>query len=90
MSSSAKRRVSVTIDAALLDAIDQCSDNRSAVIEEALRLWQAERIQAQLRQFYQTRPQRDSQAELDWAQDTQDNAIQQWDDDRPWDDSPAR
>jgi len=88
MSSSAKRRVSVTIDAALLDAIDQWSDNRSAVIEEALRLWQAQQIQDQLRQFYQTRPQSDIQDETDWAQETQDAALQQWDEGGPWEGTP--
>ncbi len=88
MSSSAKRRVSVTIDAALLDAIDQQSDNRSAVIEAALRLWQAQQIQAQLHQFYQTRSQSDLQAETTWAQDTQDAALQQWDEDSPWEGTP--
>ncbi|MBD0334778.1 MAG: hypothetical protein ICV62_04765, partial [Cyanobacteria bacterium Co-bin13] len=71
-----KRRVSVTIDADLLDAIDQLSDNRSAVIEEALRLWQAQQIQSQLRQFYQNRSQSDLQEEETWAQETQDNALQ--------------
>lgn len=79
MSSSPKRRVSVTIDAALLDSIDQFSENRSAVIEEALKLWQAQRIQAQLRQFYQTRSQRDIQDEFAWTEETQDFALQQWD-----------
>lgn len=88
MSSSAKRRVSVTIDAALVDAIDQFSDNRSAVIEEALRLWQAHRIQAQLRQFYQNRSQSDIQEEINWAQETQDLAQQRWDEEGSWKDDP--
>ncbi|MBD2258436.1 ribbon-helix-helix domain-containing protein [Pseudanabaena sp. FACHB-2040] len=78
-----KRRVSVTIDADLLDAIDQFSDNRSAVIEAALRLWRAQQIQAQLRQFYQDRPQSDIQEEETWAQETQDAALQHWDDESP-------
>ncbi|PSN19145.1 hypothetical protein C7271_08785 [filamentous cyanobacterium CCP5] len=79
MSSAGKRRVSVTIDTALLDAIDQWSDNRFAVIEEALRLWQTQRMQAQLRQFYQNCPQSDIQDELTWTEETQDGALQQWD-----------
>ena len=85
-----KRRVSVTIDADLLDAIDQISDNRSAIIEEALRLWQAQQIQDQLRQFYQNRPQSDIQNETTWAQETQDAALQQWDNDSAWNDRPAQ
>lgn len=64
---SNKRRVSVTIDADLLDAIDQVSDNRSAVIEEALRLWRIQKINEQLRQYYQTQSQSDLDHEEQWA-----------------------
>ena len=62
-----KRRVSITIDADLLDAIDQFSDNRSAAIEEALRLWRIQKINAQLRQYYQTQSQVDLDDEEQWA-----------------------
>ena len=62
-----KRRVSVTIDADLLEAIDQCSDNRSAVIEEALRLWRVQKIEDQLRRYYQNRSQADIETEEQWA-----------------------
>jgi metal-responsive CopG/Arc/MetJ family transcriptional regulator len=62
-----KRRVSVTIDADLLAAIDQFSDNRSAAIEEALRLWRVQKIEDQLRQYYQTRSQAEIAAEEQWA-----------------------
>ncbi|ASC70260.1 hypothetical protein XM38_011960 [Halomicronema hongdechloris C2206] len=65
--SSTKRRVSVTIDADLLDAIDQFSDNRSAAIEEALRLWRVQKIQEQLQQYYQSRRQADVEEEEQWA-----------------------
>lgn len=88
MPSSAKRRVSITIDAALIEAIDQWSDNRSAVIEDALRLWQAQQIQTQLRQFYQTRSQSDIQDEMAWAQDNQDAASQIWDESGLWEVPP--
>jgi hypothetical protein len=40
----------------------------------ALRLWQGQRIRAQLRQFYQNRPQSDIQDETNWAQEIQDSA----------------
>ncbi len=63
-----KRRVSVTIDAALMDAIDQLSENRSAVIEEALRLWRSHKIEEQLRQFYQNASQPDLSDEEQWAE----------------------
>lgn len=62
-----KRQVSVIIDADLLDAIDQLSDNRSAAIEEALRLWRIQKINAQLRQYYQAQPQSDLDDEEEWA-----------------------
>jgi metal-responsive CopG/Arc/MetJ family transcriptional regulator len=62
-----KRRVSVTIDADLLEAIDQLSDNRSAVIEEALRLWRVQKIEDHLRRYYQTRSQADIEVEEQWA-----------------------
>ena len=65
--SSSKRRVSVTIDADLMDAIDHLSDNRSAVIEEALRFWRKHKIEEQLRQFYQNRSQQDIEFEEAWA-----------------------
>jgi len=62
-----KRRISVTIDAELLEAIDQFADNRSAAIEEALRLWRIQQIENQLRQYYQHRSQADIQEEERWA-----------------------
>ena len=63
-----KRRVSITLDAALLDEIDRLSDNRSAVIEEALRLWRTQKIDDQLRQFYHSRSQADLEQEDAWAE----------------------
>lgn len=64
---SNKRRVSVSIDADLLKAIDQVSDNRSAVFEEALQLWRIQKINEQLRQYYQTQSQADLDHEAQWA-----------------------
>ncbi|MFZ4675172.1 MAG: ribbon-helix-helix domain-containing protein [Nodosilinea sp.] len=65
---SNKRRVSVTLDAELLDAIDRLSDNRSAVIEEALRLWRNQKIDDQLRQSYQSQSKDDLEHEEQWAE----------------------
>jgi metal-responsive CopG/Arc/MetJ family transcriptional regulator len=65
---SNKRRVSVTLDAELLDAIDRLSDNRSAVIEEALRLWRNQKIDDQLRQSYQSQSKADLEHEEQWAE----------------------
>lgn len=75
-----KRWISVIIDADLLDAIDQLSGDRSAAIEEGLRLWQAQHIQTQLRQFYQNRSESDIEEEISWARETQDAALQIWND----------
>ena len=63
-----KRRVSVTLDASLLAEIDRLSDNRSAVIEEALRLCRIQKIDDQLRQYYQSQSWTDVEQEEAWAE----------------------
>lgn len=63
-----KRRISVTIDAELLEVIDQFADNRSAAIEEALRLWRIQKIEDQLRHYYQHRSQGAIEEEEEWAE----------------------
>ena len=78
-----KRRVSVTIDADLMDAIDRLSDNRSAVIEEALRLWRTHKINEQLRQFYQSRSLTDIEFEETWADLGQQQLAETSDAERP-------
>lgn len=70
--SSQKQRVSITVDAQLLAEIDKLTENRSAAFEEALRLWRAKKIEAQLREFYQNRTQADIKEEQDWAQFAQE------------------
>lgn len=37
--SSQKQRVSITVDAQLLEKIDKLTDNCSAAFEEGMRLW---------------------------------------------------
>ena len=71
-SSTQKRRISVTVDAHLLDEIDKLTDNRSAVLEEGLRLWYAKQVEEKLRQFYQNRSQADVEDEEEWAQFAQE------------------
>lgn len=63
-----KHRISVTIDAELLEAIDQFADNRSAAIEEALRLWRIQKIDDRLRHDYQHRSQAEIEEEDQWAE----------------------
>lgn len=73
-----KQRVTVTIDAKLLSAVDRLSQNRSAAIEEALHLWHRQQIEAQLQRFYTHRNSQSLQEEEQWAQATQDKAIASW------------
>jgi metal-responsive CopG/Arc/MetJ family transcriptional regulator len=75
---SPKCSISVTVDANLLAEIDALIGDRAAAIEEALRLWRAQKIQAQLQQYYLNRSEVDRQEEA-WADATQDAAIQAWD-----------
>jgi hypothetical protein len=75
---SSKCSISVTVDADLLAEIDALTGDRAAAIEEALRLWRAQKIQAQLQQYYLNRSEADRQEEA-WADATQDAAIQAWD-----------
>lgn len=84
-----KRRVSVTIDADLLSTVDQLTDNRSAAFEEALRLWHAQKLQAQLERFYQQRSQAAVDEELAWVRATQDSAVAYWDKEFPQEDEAA-
>lgn len=82
--SQQKQRVSITVDAQLLNEIDKLTDNRSAAFEEGIRLWYAKQIEDQLRKFYESRSQADIDDELAWTQATQDEAISGWDE-FPWD-----
>jgi Post-segregation antitoxin CcdA len=87
--SSQKRRISVTIDAELLSIVDQLTDNRSAAFEEALRLWRTQKLQDQLKTFYQQRSQSADDEEVEWVRDTQDGAITHWDNEFPWEDEAS-
>jgi metal-responsive CopG/Arc/MetJ family transcriptional regulator len=65
--SSGKQRISITVDALLLQQIDQLSDNRSAVVEEALRLWHRHYLEHQLQSFYLQQSSHSRQFDQDWA-----------------------
>ncbi len=67
-SSGSKQRISITVDAELLQEIDQMTENRSAAVEEGLRLWHRQQIENQLRAFYQTQKPTDRQFDEDWAE----------------------
>ncbi|AFZ43426.1 MAG: ribbon-helix-helix domain-containing protein [Halothece sp. Uz-M2-17] len=76
--SSPKQRITVSIDMSLLQEVDRFSNNRSAAVEEALRLWRKQQIENQLRSFYENRSQRDIEEESLWADQTQETAMMAW------------
>lgn len=62
-----KQQISITVDAKLLQDIDQMTENRSAA-EAGLRLWYRQQIENQLRAFYQTQKPTDRQFDQDWGE----------------------
>ena len=79
INNSQKQRISITVDSQLLEEVDQMTKNRSAAVEEGLRLWRQQQIEEQLRNFYQNRSQKDLEFEQEWAEETQEQAIANWD-----------
>lgn len=69
--SSAKQRISITVDSKLLQDIDHLTDNRSAAAEEGLRLWHRQQIENQLSAFYQAQKPRDLQFDQEWGEFSQ-------------------
>ena len=75
-SNSIKQRISITVDRELIQDIDKLTKNRSAAVEEGLRLWRRQQIEAQLRGFYKQRPQSDQEFEQEWAEFSQEQMEQ--------------
>ena len=71
INNSQKQRISITVDSQLVEQVDQMTKNRSAAVEEGLRLWRKQQIEEQLRNFYQNRSQADIEFEHEWAQFSQ-------------------
>ena len=71
INNSQKQRISITVDAHLLEEIDQMTKNRSAAVEEGLRLWRKQQIEEQLRNFYQNRSQADIEFEAEMGESSQ-------------------
>ncbi len=86
VNNSQKQRISITVDADLLAEVDRLTKNRSAAVEEGLRLWRQQQIESQLRNFYQNRSQADVEFEKEWTEETQRSAIASWDE-LSWDES---
>jgi len=80
---SQKQRISITVDSQLIEEVDRMTKNRSAAVEEGLRLWRKQQIEKQLKNFYQNRSQADIEFETEWVEDTQDRAIAAWSE-FPW------
>ena len=76
--SSQKQRISITVDADLLTEVDRLTKNRSAAVEEGLRLWRKQQIEQQLQNYYQNRSQTDMEFEREWTESTQESAIAAW------------
>lgn len=66
--SESKSRISVTLDAQLLEEIDRLTKNRSAAVEEGLRMWLRQQIEKQLRQSYLNQTPSDIELEREWTQ----------------------
>jgi metal-responsive CopG/Arc/MetJ family transcriptional regulator len=66
--SNPKPRISITVDPQLLQQIDRITDNRSAAVEEGLRLWLRQQIENQLRQSYLNQIASSSKEEREWTQ----------------------
>ena len=71
INNSQKQRISITVDSQLLKEVDQMTKNRSAAVEQGLRLWRKQQIEEQLRNFYQNRSKADIEFEKEWAQFSQ-------------------
>ena len=63
-----KQRISITVDSQLLHDIDRLTNNRSAAVEQGLRLWRRQQIEDQLRDSYLNQSPEDQQLEADWAE----------------------
>jgi metal-responsive CopG/Arc/MetJ family transcriptional regulator len=83
INNSQKQRISITVDSQLLEEVDSMTKNRSAAVEEGLRLWRKQQIEEQLRNFYQNRSQANIEFEKEWAEETQEQAIAAWEE-FPW------
>jgi metal-responsive CopG/Arc/MetJ family transcriptional regulator len=74
--SSSKQKISITVDSDLLQTIDRLTENRSAAVEEGLKLWYQHCIEAQLRHFYQNQNKDDQGMEKAWGEFAQSEMEQ--------------
>ena len=89
MRDTVKEKVTVSIDPKLVDAVDQevrthHADSRSAVVEEALRLWRVEQQRQAIEQgvetYYRSRSQKEQHEDQAWTRLASRHAQRLWND----------
>ena len=89
MRDAVKEKVTVSLDPELVNAVDQGVrahhvDSRSAVVEEALRLWQIEQqrraIEQGIEAYYGSRSQKERREDQAWTRLASRHAKRLWDD----------
>ena len=89
MRGAVKEKVTVSIDPELVNAVDQevrahHAGSRSAVVEEALRLWQAEQQRHAIEQgteaYYRSRSQKEQREDQAWTRLASRHAQRFWND----------
>ena len=87
MRDAVKEKVTVSIDPELVNAVDQevrahHADSRSAIVEEALRLWQIEQQRQAIEQgteaYYRSRSQKEQREDQVWARLATRHAKRLW------------
>ena len=88
MRDAIKEKVTVSLDAELVNAVDQQvqahhADSRSAVVEEALRLWRVEQQRCAIEQgteaYYRSRSQKEQREDQTWTRLSTRHAKRLWD-----------
>ena len=88
MGHATKEKVTVSIDPDLVNAVDQevrahHADSRSAVVEEALRLWHIEQQRQTIEQgtaaYYRSRSQKEQREDQAWTRLATRHAKRLWD-----------
>ena len=89
MRDAVKEKVTVSLDSALVNAVDQevhahHADSRSAVVEEALRFWQLEQQRHAIEQgteaYYRSRAQKEQREDQAWTRLAHRHAKRLWND----------
>lgn len=88
MRDAVKEKVTVSLDPQLVNAVDRevrvhHADSRSAVVEEALRLWQVEQRRRAIEQgtetYYRSRSQKEQREDQAWTRLATRHAKRLWD-----------